>query len=471
MRDGSDAIADWPILNALVNVAAGATWVSVHHGGGVGIGNSIHAGMVVVADGTDEIAERLERVLTTDPASGVLRHLDAGYVDAIEAAAKQGSSRRCRRAAPSEPGCRVGTAARPRPVAGRHLRRPRGASSRTGARESRGRPRCVPALRGRAHRGRRQDARPEATRRRGCRARRQRALCSPGPRRLSHARMLRRRPGRGVRAPRDRRELRGAARGGSRDPRDGRGDPLGGRPASERQSADTGSGCCGRAPPRSRPNRVTASTATPSSRPCGRSWPRVASRRGSARTPSRRSSTTPRPISTALAESPEAALIAEMADVFLERGAFTAEQARRYLVACRRAGLGLRLHGDQFTGRRCGAGRRVKPGQSITSKQPAPRVSASSPKARWSACCCASALVLGRPMPPARALVDARRGSRPRHRLQPRERILREPALSARCVHAAQAVPGRGARRVHRQCGPRPPAGGSNRKARSRVPR
>jgi urocanate hydratase len=86
MRDGSDAIADWPILNALVNVAAGATWVSVHHGGGVGIGNSIHAGMVVLADGTDEMAERLERVLTTDPATGVLRHLDAGYEDAVEAA-------------------------------------------------------------------------------------------------------------------------------------------------------------------------------------------------------------------------------------------------------------------------------------------------------------------------------------------------------------------------------------------------
>ena len=67
MQDGSDAIADWPILNALVNTAAGATWVSVHHGGGVGIGNSIHAGMVVVADGTDDAAERLERVLTADP--------------------------------------------------------------------------------------------------------------------------------------------------------------------------------------------------------------------------------------------------------------------------------------------------------------------------------------------------------------------------------------------------------------------
>jgi urocanate hydratase len=90
MRDGSDAIADWPILNALVNVAAGATWVSVHHGGGVGIGNSIHAGMVVVADGSDEAAERLERVLTTDPATGVLRHLDAGYDEATEAAAEHG---------------------------------------------------------------------------------------------------------------------------------------------------------------------------------------------------------------------------------------------------------------------------------------------------------------------------------------------------------------------------------------------
>jgi urocanate hydratase len=90
MRDGSDAIADWPILNALLNVAAGATWVSVHHGGGVGIGNSIHAGMVVVADGTDEMAERLERVLTTDPGLGVMRHLDAGYDEALEAAAQHG---------------------------------------------------------------------------------------------------------------------------------------------------------------------------------------------------------------------------------------------------------------------------------------------------------------------------------------------------------------------------------------------
>jgi urocanate hydratase len=92
MLDGSDAIADWPILNALVNVAAGATWVSVHHGGGVGIGNSIHAGMVVVADGTEAAAERLERVLTSDPGMGVVRHLDAGYGEAESTAREHGLS-------------------------------------------------------------------------------------------------------------------------------------------------------------------------------------------------------------------------------------------------------------------------------------------------------------------------------------------------------------------------------------------
>ena len=90
MLDGSDAIADWPLLNALVNTAAGATWVSIHHGGGTGIGYSQHAGMVVVADGTDLAARKLERVLTTDPAMGVLRHVDAGYDRAIEVAAQRG---------------------------------------------------------------------------------------------------------------------------------------------------------------------------------------------------------------------------------------------------------------------------------------------------------------------------------------------------------------------------------------------
>jgi urocanate hydratase len=82
MADGSDAIADWPLLNALLNTAAGATWVSLHHGGGVGIGNSIHAGQVIVADGTPEAARRLERVLTVDPGLGVVRHADAGYAAA-----------------------------------------------------------------------------------------------------------------------------------------------------------------------------------------------------------------------------------------------------------------------------------------------------------------------------------------------------------------------------------------------------
>jgi urocanate hydratase len=90
MRDGSDAIADWPILNALLNASAGATWVSVHHGGGVGIGYSLHAGMVIVADGTPDADERLERVLTADPGIGVARHADAGYEDAIATADARG---------------------------------------------------------------------------------------------------------------------------------------------------------------------------------------------------------------------------------------------------------------------------------------------------------------------------------------------------------------------------------------------
>src|SRR5437660_1338964 len=90
MKDGSDAIADWPILNALVNTACGAGWVSVHHGGGVGIGYSLHAGMVVVADGTDEAKRRLELVLTSDPGTGVLRHADASYEEAVACAKDHG---------------------------------------------------------------------------------------------------------------------------------------------------------------------------------------------------------------------------------------------------------------------------------------------------------------------------------------------------------------------------------------------
>jgi urocanate hydratase len=90
MRDGSDAIADWPLLNALINAVGGATWVSLHHGGGVGIGYSIHAGQVIVADGTPEAARRIERVLTTDPGMGVVRHVDAGYPEAISFAKANG---------------------------------------------------------------------------------------------------------------------------------------------------------------------------------------------------------------------------------------------------------------------------------------------------------------------------------------------------------------------------------------------
>lgn len=90
MKDGSDAVADWAILNALVNTSAGASWVSVHHGGGVGMGYSLHAGMVVVADGSLEAEERLKRVLTTDPGMGVIRHADAGYELAVKTAKERG---------------------------------------------------------------------------------------------------------------------------------------------------------------------------------------------------------------------------------------------------------------------------------------------------------------------------------------------------------------------------------------------
>jgi urocanate hydratase len=90
MRDGSDAVADWPILNALLSTACGASWVSVHHGGGVGMGKSIHAGQVVVADGTPAGADRVRRVLTADPGLGVVRHADAGYPEAVDCARRTG---------------------------------------------------------------------------------------------------------------------------------------------------------------------------------------------------------------------------------------------------------------------------------------------------------------------------------------------------------------------------------------------
>ncbi|HEY2433971.1 MAG TPA: urocanate hydratase [Vicinamibacterales bacterium] len=110
MRDGSDAIADWPILNALLNTSSGATWVSVHHGGGVGIGYSLHAGMVIVADGTREADEKLQRVLTGDPGSGVVRHADAGYPEAIATASEHGIDMPMLRVNPGmKPGTNPGT--------------------------------------------------------------------------------------------------------------------------------------------------------------------------------------------------------------------------------------------------------------------------------------------------------------------------------------------------------------------------
>ncbi|HEY6100016.1 MAG TPA: urocanate hydratase, partial [Anaeromyxobacter sp.] len=103
MRDGSDAIADWPILNALLNTACGASWVSVHHGGGVGIGYSIHAGMVIVADGTEAAARRLSRVLRADPGTGVMRHADAGYPEALATARDRGVDLPSARPGPAAP--------------------------------------------------------------------------------------------------------------------------------------------------------------------------------------------------------------------------------------------------------------------------------------------------------------------------------------------------------------------------------
>ena len=97
MKDGSDAIADWPVLNALLNTASGASWVSFHHGGGVGIGYSLHAGQVTVADGTPEMAKRLNRVLTNDPGIGVARHVDAGYEEAQSSRRRRESKYRCER--------------------------------------------------------------------------------------------------------------------------------------------------------------------------------------------------------------------------------------------------------------------------------------------------------------------------------------------------------------------------------------
>ena len=251
MLDGSDAIADWPILNALLNTAAGATWVSVHHGGGVGIGNSIHSGMVVLADGTADAADRLERVLTRRPRNGR---------DAARRRRLPGGARCCSRgrARPAERrlaggGGRgagggvdcggVGTVpsrpwrachdrpADPRSRAGCHPGRQWPASRRVAPRRP-GDRRRIRALPRRADRGGRRDARslPLGRRAAGVRRRRSRGdrrprpLCHSGPRRLSHARLLRRRSGQRVLAAGGRCLVRGAPRRRRRHPLDRSGD-------------------------------------------------------------------------------------------------------------------------------------------------------------------------------------------------------------------------------------------------------
>ena len=220
MRDGSDAIADWPILNALVNVAAGATWVSVHHGGGVGIGNSIHAGMVVLADGTDEMAERLERVLTTDPGWASSATSTPAIRRRTQPRSSTGSADRGTRSPGGD------APARPRPPPGRDAG-----------------PGTVPARGGDLGAvdviedafvlcaggtieavGRMRDLRSARRRRRG--ARRSRTVRGPRARRLPHPSGVRRRPRRGVLAPGRWGDVRGAARGRRRDPLDRRRDPT-----------------------------------------------------------------------------------------------------------------------------------------------------------------------------------------------------------------------------------------------------
>ena len=415
MRDGSDAIADWPILNALVNVAAGATWVSVHHGGGVGIGNSIHAGMVVLADGTDEAAERLERVLTTDPGMGVVRHLDAGYPEA-EAAA--------RRARPVDADVRAATgdaltaassaAARSRPRAARDARRHAAAPLR------------VARLCGDV------DVLEDAY-----------VLCRDGEvgAGRAHADLE---PIAG-----DVEELDGAgsarSRASSTATRIRRSAATASRSSRSAPAVRATRSCTRRAAASSRPfarraRSTTTACAHASSgtrawmlaprhddvggqvglRPRPRHRARVAARdprRGRLADLARRALRAARvrrtPTRTSTSRSPRccrtAARLADAADVFLERGAFDAAQARRYLEACRDAGLALRLHGDQFT--ESGAiplaielGARSVDHLEATG---AGGVAALAASDVVGVLLPASALFLDRPMPPARALVDA----------------------------------------------------------------
>ena len=359
MRDGSDAIADWPILNALLNTAAGATWVSVHHGGGVGIGNSIHSGMVVLADGT----RRRGRAAR----AGAHRRSRARASCAMPTPA---TPRRSTPRARAGSTCRASpvrrrdadAVARRRAVTGLLIRdlaqvatpggsggplRGAGAPRRAGRR---GRVRPLPRRR-RSRRSARCAICPRTSASVGG-DRRSRARRDPGSRRLPHPRVLRRRPGQRVLAPRRRRLVRGAPRRGRRHPLDRARDPRGRRGrARPRSRCVTAPGCGRTGRRRSRASRATGSTTTPSSRSCGRSAPPAAFRRGSARTRCRPSSTTPTPTSTSSSRRccPRRRSSPRPPTSSSSAARSTPRQARRYLEACRDAGLALRLHGDQFT--------------------------------------------------------------------------------------------------------------------------
>ena len=462
MRDGSDAIADWPILNALVNVAAGATWVSVHHGGGVGIGNAIHAGMVVVADGTDAAAERLGRVLTTDPGTGVMRHADAGYPEAIEAA-EQGGLR-----LPSPPGPRVtaarAAAARPRPRAGRDRRRGvrRRCAGRRSARstslEDALRPLCrrtrsrrwggcatcprstatssswtgVAAARSRASstatRMPRSAATASRSSRSGPRARATRSCTRAGGGILATVRATRAAGEDGLRDAVERHRgwmLRHGtttfeAKSGYGLDRETelaslRGDPR------RRRRPDVARRARRPARVRRRRRRV------PRLRARGR-----ASRGGAARRGGRR--------------LPRAGRLRRGAGAPLPRGV---PRGRARAAPARRP-----VHRGRARSRSRSSS---APARSTTSRRPAPTASRTLAASDVVGVLLpASALFLGRPMPPgARARRRGRR-RRPRDRLQPGQRLLREPAalLLAR-RDPAEALAGGGARRLHRQRRPR----------------
>ena len=262
MADGSDAIADWPILNALLNVASGASWVSVHHGGGVGIGRSIHAGVVVVADGSEEAARRVELVLTNDPGTGVMRHADAGYDQARQVAAERGLD------LPGVTGVRADFLLT---GAGQLVTCDPGLGEGPLGLVERG---AVAAAGGRVvYAGPEAGAgRPGGGRRRHPGGRR-RAGGAPRVRGRPHPPGVRRRPGGGVRGPAARGRLRGGAgRRGRHQPHRPR-DPgrLRRRAGGDRGQA-AGHGAASTAPPPWRPSRATASPWTTSAA-AWRSWP------------------------------------------------------------------------------------------------------------------------------------------------------------------------------------------------------